>query len=172
MSTLAHRSLPALILLALWLAPLPADCRADAPPDEGEPASAPAPADSATGPRAPVRFTTVPVFVDPRGRPLAAYQLEIVDPDARTTIAGVEGGAHPAYAEPPYYDPAALRSHRVVLAAYSTAAQLPCARTRVATLHLRVAGEPEPRLTVRLELAVSSDGVEIPATISLEGVER
>ncbi len=115
-------------------------------------------------------FIAIDVCVDPLGRSLGAYQLDIIAPDGAVQLVGIEGGSHPAFHEPPFYDSAALNTGRVIIAAFSTGPQLPRSKTRVATLHLRLAGELEPDLQVRLEVATSADGSEIPVKVNLEGV--
>jgi hypothetical protein len=85
-----------------------------------------------------VRFRPVDVYIDSGARPLAAYQVEIVADHAM--IAGVEGGEHAAFREPPYYDAEALKGGRIVVAAFNTGTDLPHGRTRVATLHVREDG--------------------------------
>ena len=113
-------------------------------------------------------FTTVDLFVDPHGNALAAYQLEFVADPARVTLVGIEGGEHPAYHQPPYYDPKALSGNRVILAALSTASELPNARTRVATLHLRVSGgSDEPKYQAKLEVAGNREGKPIAADVTV-----
>jgi hypothetical protein len=124
---------------------------------------------------APVRFQTREVFVDPKGRPLAAYQLELTSDPARVMLVGIEGGEHPAFANPPYYDPAALNHHRVILAAFSTSSDLPATRTRVATLHLHITADDErlPEFSHKLISVADSNGVSIAAEISIsEGAAR
>jgi hypothetical protein len=118
------------------------------------------------------RFIAVDVYVDPQGEPLGAYQVEISDPSGVAQVVGIEGGDHPAYSEPPYYDPAALNAHRIILAAFSTSPRLPRTRTRVASIHCRVAGEQDPELRIRLEVAVAANGKRIPADAHLGGVVR
>ena len=114
------------------------------------------------------RFATVDLFVDPHDNPLAAYQLEFVADRARVTLVGIEGGEHPAYAQPPYYDPKALSGNRVILAALSTATDLPRSRTRVATLHLRVTGgDTEPTYEAKLEVAGNPQGKPIAADMTV-----
>ena len=120
-----------------------------------------------------VRFATVDVSVDPKGQPLAAYQLEFVADAQRVKLVGVEGGDHAAYREPPYYDPAALSRHRVILAAFSTSSDLPRSATRVARLHLQITGNEKPAWEAKLMVAADAGAQKIPAaTVSLsEGVE-
>lgn len=114
------------------------------------------------------RFTSVDLFVDPHGSALGAYQLEFIADPARVTLVGIEGGDHPAYQQPPYYDPKALSGNRVILAALSTAPELPTARTRVATLHLRVTGESDqPTYQVKMEVAGNREGKPIPADVTV-----
>jgi hypothetical protein len=114
----------------------------------------------------PIRFRPVHVYVDPAGTPLAAYQIEIVA-DGNAKIVGVEGGAHGAFAEPPYYDPAALAGERVIIAAFDTGGDLPSQRTRVATLHVREAGPIEPTYDATLQIAGGADGRPIDASLEL-----
>ena len=113
------------------------------------------------------RFTTVDLFLDPQGQPVAAYQVEFVADPARVTLVGVEGGEHPAFRQPPYYDPAALSGNRVILAALNTGTDLPAARTRVATLHLRVEGEGEPTYEAKLEVAGNREGKPVAADVTV-----
>ena len=110
-----------------------------------------------------VRFEAVDIYVDSGDTPLAAYQFEFAAETGAITIVGIEGGEHAAFKEPPYYDPAALMNHRVIIAAFSTGPDLPKARSRVARIHLRVSGDVEPEYIVKLEVAASPDGQRIPA---------
>lgn len=111
-----------------------------------------------------VRFRPVDVYIDSGGEPLAAYQVEITARGA--TIAGVEGGDPPAFAEPPHYDPAALQGGRIILAAFNTGGDLPRGRTRVATLHMRETGNSEYQ--IKLAAAANAAGARIDATASAE----
>lgn len=120
----------------------------------------------------PARFIAVDLFIDPRGEPLGAYQVEISDPAGIAEIVGIEGGEHPAYSGPPFYDPAALSEHRIILAAFSTSPQLPRSDTRVASIHLRVVGDRDPELALVLEVALAASGAPIQASAHLEGVDR
>ena len=112
---------------------------------------------------APMRFVPVHIFIDSGDAPLAAYQFElkVVTGDAR--IVGVEGGDHPAFAQPPYYDPAALSQSRIIIAALDTGADLPAGQTRVATLHMAVSGDTDPTYELHLTAAVTTDGRDIEA---------
>jgi hypothetical protein len=114
-----------------------------------------------------VRFESVAVYVDSGGAPLAAYQFEFVADPERVKIVGIEGGEHAAFRRPPYYDPAALMHNRAIIAAFSTARDLPRGRTRVSRLHLQVTGEERPDYAVKLSVAASADGERMPAEVSL-----
>lgn len=114
-----------------------------------------------------VRFSSVELVIDPHGQPLAAYQLEFVADPKRVTLVGIEGGEHPAFANPPYYDPKALSQSRVVLAGLNTGSDLPRARTRVATLHLQVVGADEPNYSAKIQVAGSPAGHPIAADVSI-----
>jgi len=114
---------------------------------------------------APVRFEWVNVFIDSKEKPLAAYQFELTAKSGDVKIAGVEGGEHPAFKEPPYYDPAALSNDRIIIAAFNIGKDLPAGRTRVARLHVQVSGVPE--YAIKLVVTASADGKEIPATASV-----
>lgn len=110
------------------------------------------------------RFAYVDVLLDTRDKPLAAYQFEFTGGEG-CQIVGIEGGEHAAFANPPYYDPAAMEHDRVIAAAYSTAADLPAGKTRISRLHLRVSGKPA--FAIRLMTAGSTDGKPMTADISI-----
>lgn len=115
-----------------------------------------------------VRFTHYDVFVDHGDPGLAAYQVEVRF-SANVTLVGIEGGEHPGFAEPPYYDPAALhnaRESRVVLGAFTTGADVPAIKTRVARVHVRVVGDA-PGAEVRLITAANPAGERIEASVTL-----
>ena len=116
------------------------------------------------------RFEAIDVFVDTTDRPLAAYQLEFFAASGEVKIAGIEGGEHPAFRVPPFYDPKAMQLERVILAAFNTAAtpELPIGRTRVATIHVQRRGERPPSFQVQLEAAADSAGTAIAAEVSFE----
>jgi len=114
-----------------------------------------------------VRFEAVHVYVDSKDQPLAAYQFELVDKSRTIKIVGIEGGEHAAFKQPPYYDPAALMNKRVIIAAFNTGRDLPRGKTRVATIHVQLTGDRKPEYEVKLQVAASSDGRHIPATVSL-----
>jgi hypothetical protein len=120
----------------------------------------------ATAPPA-LRFVPVAVRIDTGGRPLAAWQVEIRIASGDARIVGVEGGEHPAFAEPAYYDRAALRERRIVLAAFHTGNDLPSGTTRVATLHLAVTGDADPTFDAELVVAAGPDGRRFAASVSI-----
>jgi len=62
-----------------------------------------------------VRFAVVDVYVDSGNQPLAAYQCGLTAARGDVKIVGVEGGEHAAFAEPPYYDPAAMMNDRTAV---------------------------------------------------------
>lgn len=115
------------------------------------------------------RFRVVDVFVDTQVQPLAAYQLELSAPAGTVRIVGIEGGDPEVFRDPPHYDPLAMQSERVILAAFSTApeARLPAGRSRVATVHFQVVGDAEPSFAVRLQAAASAAGTRIRAQVTI-----
>ena len=99
------------------------------------------------------------MFVDAGARPLAAYQFAFGG-SVRVKLVGIEGGDAAAFTEPPRYDPRALvaPTPRLIVAAFSTGADLPKGRTRVARLMLRVdPGGAPPTYEARLTVAASAD---------------
>ncbi len=119
-----------------------------------------------------VRFAPLNVYIDSGAEPLAAYQFELKTTAGEVKIVGIEGGEHPAFADPPYYDPAALMQDRVIIAAFNTGDQLPTGKTRVATLHLQIIGDTEPEYELELTVAGTYDGEQIPAKITFEKGEQ
>jgi len=139
-----------------------------------------------------VRFAPVHVYLDPAGKPLAAYQFALVcsvpvraySPadgednasrrhyERQIKIVGVEGGEHPAFKEAPYYDPAALMNERIIIAAFNTGSDLPTTRTRIATVHLQITGDVEPKYELSLTTAAGANGENLPVEITLEKGER
>lgn len=128
-----------------------------------------------------VRFVAVDVFVDSGAQALAAYQFEFVAKNAQ--IVGLEGGDS-VFHDAPYYDPAALHpaqesaDDRIMVAAFSTASDLPRGRVRVARLHLMldgVAPDASPaavagaleKMPRKLIVATDSTGTSIAAMLSI-----
>jgi len=118
----------------------------------------------------PVRFTFINVYVS-AVEPLAAYQVELHDDAHAATIVGIEGGEHPAFTAPPFYDPAAMSGERVILAAFTTQADLPVGRTRVARVHVQITGMKPPSFVATLTTAGTIGAKKINATVQIaEGV--
>lgn len=115
------------------------------------------------------RFRVVDVYVETQAQPLAAYQVELTDPAGTVRIVGIEGGDPEVFRDPPHYDPRAMQSERVILAAFTTApeARLPAGRTRVASVHFQVVGDVEPSFAIRLHVAASAAGTPIPAQVTI-----
>lgn len=116
------------------------------------------------------RFTVVDVYVDAGDKPLAAYQLDFRATNANAKIVGIEGGEHPAFKAPPFYDPLAMQQERVIIAAFSTAAadKLPRGKTRIVTIHFQTSGSEPLSGSVKLVTAGSADGHKIKATATWE----
>lgn len=106
-------------------------------------------------------FTAVDVYVD-SPRPLAAWQIEI---RTAAEVVSIEGGEPKAYADAPFYDPKALQSGRLVLAAFTTDAAPPSGRFRVARLHLRETGTAE--LSSKLIAAAAPGGARMDLKLEL-----
>lgn len=130
---------------------------------------APAQAADAANAGAP-RFVFLDVMVDSGTEPLAAYQVELFATNQVVKIVGIEGGDHPAFRTPPYYDPVALQREHVTLGAFSLAAEpdLPWGSVRVASLHCMVAGDAKPTFNASVTAAATSGG----RTISLQVTVR
>jgi len=122
---------------------------------------------------APVRFVAVGVYVDSKQQSLAAYQIDFSVTNTIAKIVGIEGGEHPAFSEPPFYDPKAMQRERVILAAFSTNAPalLPKEKTRIATIHLELHGQVAPEFQLKLETAAGADGKRIPAEATAQQME-
>ncbi len=127
----------------------------------------------AEGQPAPIRFRAYDVLIDPKGKPLAAYQIEIAAEKGEVKIAGIEGGEHPAFRHPPAYDPKAMQQDHVILAALSTepAEKLPSGKTRVAVLHVVTTGEP-PEFAVKCLAAGSAQAEKIAVETTLAERKR
>jgi len=128
-----------------------------------------------TAVRQKVRFAPLHIYLDSGSQALAAYQFELKTTAGKPALAkagvkivGVENGEHPAFEEPPYYDPAALANDRIIIAAFSTDKDLPKGRTRIATIQLQIIGDAEPEYELELTVAGDANGNEIPAKITFE----
>jgi hypothetical protein len=119
-----------------------------------------------------MRFATVDIYLDSR-EPVAAWQFELGDNNSVMQVVGVENGASPAFPRAPYYDRDAVeqgRADRIIVADYSLEprAQLPRGRTRIATLHLLLAGAGEPDFKLTLVTANTHDGRVIDASLDFD----
>lgn len=102
-----------------------------------------------------MRGRVVHVYIDPKGRRLAAWQFELSGGKTGAEVVGVEGGegvftGQAERSDRPYYDPAALRASgygRIIVGDFTTAdAQvLPTGEVRVASIHYRLKGEAGER---------------------------
>jgi hypothetical protein len=116
------------------------------------------------------RFCAVDIFVDSGSTPLAAYQLRFAVTNGVAKIVGIEGGEHPAFRQPPFYDPKAIQNDVAILAAFNTAApaDLPTGKTRIATIHLRTSGTQPPQVELKLQTAADAQGKKISCITSFE----
>jgi hypothetical protein len=112
-----------------------------------------------------VSFRAVDIFVNSGNAPLAAYQLTFLSTNEDARIVGIEGGEHEAFAEAPYYDPKAMQSNQVVIAAFNVAGagQLPSGRMRIATIHLQAGTNVS--YTVTAGPAAAADGTRIKINV-------
>lgn len=110
-----------------------------------------------------IRFRTVDITLDSGDQALAAYQVAFTATGGNAKIVGIEGGEHPAFKEPPFYDPKAMQGERVIIGAFSTNAadKLPAGKTRVATIHLQTTGDSMPRYEVQVKAAATVGGKKI-----------
>lgn len=117
-----------------------------------------------------VRFEAVDILVDSADQSLAAWQLELTSRQPGVEIVGIEGGDHPAFRNPPYYDPRAMSSNRVILAAFQVRNDdgLPTGRQRVARVHVQVTGIDDRVWIGHLTAAVNAAGQPIAAGIRIE----
>ncbi|MEM9109113.1 MAG: hypothetical protein AAGC72_03740 [Planctomycetota bacterium] len=122
-----------------------------------------------------VTFVNVQVLIDPRGKPLAAYQVELDAGGADFRVVGIEPAQQAAFTREPYYDRDAntRKTDRLILANYSVANadNLPKQQLRVATLHLALVGnyatDNLPPVALSLT-AYGPDGKPIDAEASYE----
>ena len=128
--------------------------------------SSPTAGESSASPH--ITFAAVNVCLDPHGKPLACYQVQIVATTGDVALVGIEGGESAAFNNAPYHDPRALQGKRIIIGAYSLANDLPAGKTCVATLMFQVTGAVVPDYRATLQVAASSDAQSIPATVSLE----
>ncbi|HEY7118686.1 MAG TPA: hypothetical protein VH475_19000 [Tepidisphaeraceae bacterium] len=140
------------------LAILPLVCLAAGPVDAPAPSS---------------RFAAIDVMIDPKGQPLAAWQIEFAAETGQVSLVGVESGEPGAYAKrPPYYDPAALAGNRIILGDYSLDPAIPKTKIRVARLMLEIRGAAKPQYVTKLITAADPDGKAIPANVSVNDASQ
>ena len=114
------------------------------------------------------KFAKLDIYIDSGSASLAAYQFELKATAGKIKIVGVEGGRHPAFKNPPYYDTAALAKDQIIIAAFSTDKDLPSGRTRIATIHLQIIGDTQPQYQLELKVSADTAGEEIPAKITFD----
>jgi len=125
---------------------------------------------------APITFVSVQLLIDPQGRPLAAYQIEIDSAGADFQVVGLVASPHPAYTREPYYDLDAnnRNTDRLILANYSLADadDLPAGPVEVATVNLALRGnyhaDDLPPITVKLTAAYDHESEKIGAVASYQ----
>ncbi len=117
-----------------------------------------------------IRFDAIDVYVQTGDKPLAAYQLDLSAEKGDVTIVGIEGGESEFFTAPPYYDPAAIQNDRVIIAYFSTAAAdaLPRGKVRIATIHVQIVGDIQPKYDAKITVAATVDGEPIDAELILE----
>jgi hypothetical protein len=102
-----------------------------------------------------VRFAPIDIFLDAASNEIAAYQVELEVISGTADIVGVEGASLQGFEDAPYYDPAALKGGRIIVAAFSTKSTVPRGAQRVATVHMRERGDA--LVTYRLTPMVVAD---------------
>ena len=113
-------------------------------------------------------FGTIVVTLDPQGAELAGWQLRADFGKSDARIVGIEGGEHAAFAEPPHYDPEALNTGEIILAALSSHEELPTGATVVAVIHVEHDRSGLPPLEISEVVAVGADGNEVQVTVDQE----
>jgi len=121
--------------------------------------------------RMKIRFAAVDVHLE-SAQPVAAWQFELSEAGGRMRVVGVENGDSPAFARAPYYDRKAVsdgRADRVIVADFTLRPppELPVGKVRIATVHVRLAGDSEPHYILRLVTAGNAAGKPVPASVHL-----
>ena len=129
-------------------------------------AADPAPTPTPTAQPTSSRFGTVDLFVDSARQQMGAWEMEFKATTGQVEIVGIERGDNPDFHDPPYYDPAALKSNRIIVGAFNVTNQLPIGKTRVARLHLHIPGGQQPVYAVNLVVAGDKEGKPIAAQAS------
>lgn len=119
-------------------------------------------------------FCAVDIFIDSGSTPLAAYQIRFAVTNGAAKIVGIEGGEHPAFRQPPFYDPKAIQNEVAIIAGFNTApaAELPTGKTRVATIHLQTTGIRKPQFEVTVQAAANMQGSKIACAAGFEERNR
>lgn len=117
------------------------------------------------------QFAVLDVYIDSQDQALAAWQFELTDANNHMQVVGVESGEHGSFAKVPVYDRDVVdqgQAERIIVANFSldSTQALPKGVSRIASIHVRVDGEPNYQL--RLVNAGNADGVSIPATINFK----
>ncbi len=112
-----------------------------------------------------VRFVAIHLFIDTRDVPLAAYQLSFRATRGDVSIVGIGNGDSAPFNQPPYFDKQAMQHDRVIIGDFSLneSDALPAGRIRIATIHVRIAGDVEPEYELILDAAATVDGEAIDA---------
>ena len=114
------------------------------------------------------RFRPLDIIIDSGEEALAAYQIEVTYDGSRVKIVGIEGGEAEGFHAAPYYDRKGMTAGRIVIAAFvENDDDAPEGRTRVARLHLRVEGDAEPEISIRLVTAARPGGGRIEPEVEL-----
>jgi hypothetical protein len=115
-------------------------------------------------------FAVYDLYIDSGENALAAYQVKIQDKNAAIKVISVEGGTHPAFREPPFFDPKAIQKNVIKLAAFrlEPTEKLPQGKTHVASLHVALETGAQPNLVVVVEAAAGPSGrkLRVEASIS------
>lgn len=116
------------------------------------------------------RFQAIDVWVE-SDLPLVAYQIEVRASVSAARVVGIEGGEGPPYAEPPFYDPAAMRGERVVLGAFTTSPDAPNGRFRVARIHMQEPAGEETDYKATVVTAAAPGGETLALRVELKRLE-
>jgi hypothetical protein len=111
------------------------------------------------------RFVTVDVYIDTGDERLAAWQFELACDEEQAKIAGVESGADKFQQDPPYYDPEARETGRVIVGAFTLRPDAPKGKVHVARLHMMEEGPVVPEYGPKLIAAAAPGGKRIKVTI-------
>lgn len=124
-------------------------------------------------------FATLDITIDPKGKPLGAYQFELSSKNGDFRVVGIEAGDHPAFdhERPPYYDRVAdeRQTERLIIAEFAradlVADALPTQPVLIVKLHVMLVRdkaeiEKDPAFELTLITAGDTDGKKIDAKLS------